>query len=125
MFDKGYLSLAAKVSEELALKKARFAIEDAQSERKVLIDYTKNKTVKRVLAAIETARGRELRKQAELERQQSIVKKLAGQIRRCKVTALVAGVVHYAASHGAGAVVRDGQLLFRIDPINKPAPAAK
>ena len=36
MFDKGYVSMATKVSEELTLKKARFALEQAQSKKKVL-----------------------------------------------------------------------------------------
>ena len=36
MFVKGYVSMAQKVSEDLALKKARFALEQAQSKKKVL-----------------------------------------------------------------------------------------
>ncbi len=52
MFDKGYVSLNTKVSEELVLKKARIAVEEAQTKRKVLIDYTKNKTVKALLGAV-------------------------------------------------------------------------
>jgi HlyD family secretion protein len=115
MFNKGYVSMATKVSEELALKKARLSLEQAQSKRKVLIDHTKNKTIKALLGAVETARARELRKQAVLERERSAVKNLASQIRRCKVTARVGGLVHYGAPLGAGAVVRDGQLLFRIN----------
>lgn len=114
MFDKGYVSLAAKNSEELALKKARFAIEDAQSKRKVLIDYTKNKTIKALLGAVETARARELRDQSTLERKRSALKRLDNQVRRCKVTAPIAGRIRYASPIGAGAVLRDGQLLCRI-----------
>ena len=38
MFEKGYVSMATKVSEELTLKKARFALEQAQSKKKVLVE---------------------------------------------------------------------------------------
>jgi len=116
MFDKGYVSMAAKVSDELGLKKARYALEYSQSKRKVLLDYTKNKTIKELLGAVETARARELLKQAELERQRSAVKKLDSQIPRCKVAAPVAGRLRYTTSIGPGAVLRDGQLLCRIVP---------
>jgi HlyD family secretion protein len=70
MFDKGYVSRATKVSEELTLKKARFALEQAQSKKKVLVDYTKGKTIKELKSEVEKARSNELAKQAtwELER---------------------------------------------------------
>jgi multidrug resistance efflux pump len=116
MFDKGYVSMATKASEELTFKKARFAIEEAQNKRKVLIDYTKNRTVKALLGAVETARARELREQSVLERQRAALKRLDSQIRRCKVAAPVVGRVRYASPIGAGAVLRDGQLLCRIVP---------
>jgi HlyD family secretion protein len=122
MFEKGYVSMPAKISDELVLKRARFALEDAQSKRKVLLDHTNNKTIKSLLGAVETARARE---QAGLERARSAVKKLASQIRGCKVTAPVGGVVHQAATLGVGAVIRDGQLLFRIEPVTERAAPAK
>ena len=53
MFLKGYVSLAQKVSEDLALKKARFALEQAQSKKKVLVDYTRDKTIKELQSDVE------------------------------------------------------------------------
>ena len=108
-----------------ALKEARFALEQAQSKRKVLIDYTKNKTIKALLGAVETARARELAKQAVLERERSAFRRLRDQIGRCKVTAPIGGLVRYAAPIAAGAVIRDGQVLFRIEPDGEPAAPAK
>jgi HlyD family secretion protein len=64
MFDKRYVSQAAKVSEELNLKKTRFALEQAQSKRHVLVNYTKDKTVKELRSDIEKARADEVAKQA-------------------------------------------------------------
>ncbi len=63
MFGKGYVSVAQKVSEELSLKKAEFALEQAQTKRKVLLDYTKGKTIKELSSLLEMARSVELDKQ--------------------------------------------------------------
>ena len=114
MFNKGYSSLAEKVSEELALKHARFALEEAQNQKKVLVDYSRARTIKALTGAIESARARELAAQAVLERERALQKNLADQVNRCKVTAPVAGRVEYAAPFGAGAVAHDGQLIFHV-----------
>ncbi len=114
MFNKGYSSLAEKVSEELALKHARFALEEAQNQKRVLVDYSRARTIKALTGAIESARARELAAQAVLERERALQKNLADQVGRCKVTAPVAGRVEYAAPFGAGAVAHDGQLIFHV-----------
>ncbi len=62
MFVKGYTSKADAVAEQLALKKARFALEHTQSKLKVLLDYTKDKTIKALTGLVETARASELAK---------------------------------------------------------------
>jgi HlyD family secretion protein len=114
MFAKGYVSMAEKVSGELALKHARFALEEAQSQKKVLVDYSRERTTKALTGAIELARARELAAQAVLERERSLQMKLADQIDRCKVKAPLAGRVKYEVPISAGAVVHDGQLIFRV-----------
>ena len=111
-FEKGYTSMSEMVSDELILKGARFALERAQSKKKVLLDYSRDKTEKALKGAVEAARGRELAQQATRER--SIQKRLVDQIGRCKVTAPIAGRIGYALAIGAGAVVHDGQLICRV-----------
>jgi RNA polymerase sigma factor (sigma-70 family) len=64
MFDKGYVSQAQKISEELKHKKDQFALEQAQSRRKVLVQYTKSKTIKQLWSAVEKTRSDELAKKA-------------------------------------------------------------
>jgi HlyD family secretion protein len=64
MFDKGYVSKAQKDSEERSLKKAVFAIEQAATKRKVLVDYTKGKTIKELKSEVDKARSDELAKEA-------------------------------------------------------------
>ena len=125
MFDKGYVSMAEKIADELALQTATFALEQAQSKRKLLLEYTQGKTIKALMGQVETARARELAKQAALERAQAARRRLDGQIRRCKVAAPAGGRVQYAAPMGVGAVVHDGQLLLRIVPDGTSGPAAK
>ncbi len=125
MFDKGYVSMAEKVTDELTLKKNRFALEQAQIKKKVLIDYSKAKTIKALTGAVETARARELAKQAGLERERSAQKRLIDQIRRCQIAAPAGGRIEYAAPISAGAVVHDGQLLFRVVPEGTAGTKAK
>jgi HlyD family secretion protein len=125
MFVKGYVSLAEKVSGELALKHARFALEEAQSQKVSLVDFSKEKTIKTLTGAIELARARELAAQAALERERSLRKKLVDQIGRCKVKAPSAGRVKYEVPISAGAVVHDGQLIFRVVVDAKATPKAE
>ena len=68
MFKKGYVSKLTQASAELALKKARFALEQAQSKKKVLVDYTRDKTLKELKGEIEKARSDELAKKVTWER---------------------------------------------------------
>jgi HlyD family secretion protein len=111
MFEKGYVSASERVSAELALKHARFALEKGQSGKRVLVDYSKARMIKTLTGAIEAARAGELVKQAAVERERSAQERLKDQIGRCKVTAPVSGRIRYAAHIAAGAVVHDGQLL--------------
>lgn len=85
------------------------------SKRVALVNFTKNKMIKELTGAVETARASELSIQAAVERDRSALKRLDDQIRRSKVEAPLGGRVRYVAPVGAGAVVRDGQVIFRIE----------
>jgi hypothetical protein len=79
MFEKKYVSQGQKALDERNRKKAQFALEQAQSKRHVLVDYTKGKTIKELRSEVEKTRLDELDKEAawdlekaretELERQ--------------------------------------------------------
>jgi multidrug resistance efflux pump len=116
MFDKGYASMAEKVANELAFKKTQFALEQAQVRKRELVNHTKDKTIRGLMGAVERARERELGKQAALQLAESTLKKLHDQVGGCKVAAPIGGRVRYDAPIGTGAVVQDGQVLFRIVP---------
>jgi hypothetical protein len=64
MYVNGQISKAAKVSEELNYQKARFALEQAQSMRNVLVEYTKSKTITELRDAVDKAGVVELEKKA-------------------------------------------------------------
>jgi HlyD family secretion protein len=64
MFDKGYVSKAQRDSEELSLKKGKFALEQAASKRKVLVEDTKDKTIKELKIHVDKAKFDEVEKEA-------------------------------------------------------------
>jgi HlyD family secretion protein len=81
MFDKKYVTPAQKVSEELSNKKAKFTLEQAQSKKKVLVEYTKGKSIKELRSEIDKARVGELEKKAILELESAKEKELEQQLR--------------------------------------------
>jgi multidrug resistance efflux pump len=125
MFQKGYSTKAEKVAADLAIEKAKYALELAQAKRDEPARHTRETTVRKLMAAVEAAREGELTKQAALLRAEAALKKLHQQVDGCKVAAPVAGRIRYDAAIGPGAVLHDGQLLFRIVPDAAPAAAGK
>lgn len=79
MADKHFPSRDGLVSAELVLKRCEFALEQAQSKRKVLVEYTKPKTLKELRSAVEKARSDELAKQAAWELEKAKGTKLGRQ----------------------------------------------
>ncbi len=81
MWEKGYVSKAQKVAEELNVQKSRFVLEQAESKRHVLIDYTRDKSLKELRSAVEKARSDELAKEATWELEQLKEAKLARELK--------------------------------------------
>ena len=69
MLKKGFVPPATVTAEELAHRKGRFALEQVQSKKKVLVDYTKGKTIKELKSEVEKARSDELKKKGIWERE--------------------------------------------------------
>jgi HlyD family secretion protein len=117
------------VTSELALKKARFALERAQSRLKVLRDVTNAKRIKQLKSDVEKAHSDELAKKAIWELEAAKTSKLKRQIEACEIKAWSDGTlvpVIRDLPPGApianqlpieeGSTVRERQLLFRISP---------
>jgi RNA polymerase sigma factor (sigma-70 family) len=131
-----------RVIAELQLKKARFALELAQSRRKLLVDFTKGKRLKELQSAIEKERADEFVKKAVFERENSKRRKVEQQVEACTIRATIDGRLVYSKEQNLapsaammmgqitpiireGATVRDRQLLFEILPASDPKPPEK
>ncbi len=130
MFEKGYVSKAQKISEELNFQKAKFALEQAESKLHVLLDYTKGKTIKELRSEVEKARSDELAKEQTFQLERTKEAKLEKQIINCKLFAPGDGIVVYAndpqRSFGSnapqieeGATVRERQKIFSLPDITR------
>jgi HlyD family secretion protein len=120
MFEKGFVSKGTLVADELSLKKSIFTEEQAQTRMQVLQQYMKTRTVKQLESEVEKAKAGELGKKAAHDREVTAGKSLAKQITACVVVAPTAGRVIYPRRFGAGAVVRDGDVLFWVVPDGAP-----
>jgi hypothetical protein len=89
MFAKRYLSQAVRISEELSFKRAQFNLEQAQARKRVLVEFTKDKTIKELEAEFEKARSSELAKKSswELEKsRESELERRATQVKGARAT---------------------------------------
>ncbi len=130
MFEKGYVSKAQKIADALALQRAKFALEQAQSKRSVLEEYTKKKTTKELESEVEKTRADELAKEQTWSLEKSKQAKLEKQIVNCKLYAPGDGLVVYANDPNRfggssqpqieeGATVRERQKIFSLPDISK------
>ncbi len=136
MYEKGYVSKAQKVSEELNLQKAKFTFEQSQSKLEVLEKYTKAKTIKELESEVEKSLSDELAKKQTYQLERDKEAKLEKQIANCKLLAPGDGIVVYAndpmKSFGSnqpqieeGATVRERQKIFSLPDITKMQVNAK
>jgi RND family efflux transporter MFP subunit len=130
MYEKGYVSKAQKVSEELNFQKAKFTLEQSQSKLNVLENYTKHKTIKELRSEVEKALSDELAKKQTFQLEKDKQTKLEKQIANCKLFAPGDGIVVYAndpmRSFGSnqpqieeGATVRERQKIFSLPDISR------
>jgi hypothetical protein len=82
MFKKGFVSKATLVSEQLSFEKAKYALEQAQTRKKVLVEYTQDKTIKELRAEVKKARDDELAKKAAWKREEAAEAELERQLDR-------------------------------------------
>jgi RND family efflux transporter MFP subunit len=136
MYKKGYVSKATKISEDLNLEKAKFALEQAQSKRDVLVKYTRDKTIKELDSEVKKAHSDELAKEATFELEKQKEDKLEKQIKNCTLVAPIDGLVVYANDPSRmwgsnqsqieeGATVREHQKIISIPDINQMQVNAK
>ncbi|WP_347244717.1 efflux RND transporter periplasmic adaptor subunit [Thermogutta sp.] len=124
---KGYITQAQLEADQFALNKAIKELESARTKLDVLERFTKVKSLKQLDADIETARAKLEAQQHSYELQVQELKKIEEQIKKCVITAPVAGQVVYANQVGVrgqtdviiqeGVRVRQYQTIIRLpDP---------
>lgn len=122
MHQKRFVSEAQLTSDKLNLDKARFTLEQAQTNQAVLLKYVKDKSLKELRSEVEKARADEMAKKATLDVERSKAKGLERQARPGVVLAPADGTVVLARPTRlveVGAEVCKDQLLLRIVPPGK------
>jgi multidrug resistance efflux pump len=118
--EKGQIPRDRVVSDELVVQRIKFALEQSQRKKQTLEKYTKDKTVKKLQSEVEKARSDELAKQAASGLAQSAQERLRKQVENSRVLAPINGRLHFSEPIGEAAEVREGQLLFRVVPLDQP-----
>lgn len=129
MVIKGYVSKSSNVADKLSLDQCRFELEQAQTQLKVLLDYTKAKQIKSLSSDVEKARADELSKKSSLELEKTKEAKLERQIKACVLKAPGDGIVVFANESGRpgqtalqieeGASVRERQKIFSLPDVTR------
>lgn len=102
--------------------RARFALEQAQTRKDVLLKYTRDKTLKELRAEVQKARSDEQARKATLEVELAKIKSMEGPIRPGVILAPIDGTVVLARPTRlveVGTEVCKDQLLLRIIPPGK------
>jgi hypothetical protein len=68
MFEKGDVSKAQNVADKVALRQNQFRYEQALTKKKVLDQYTKDKTIRELQSEVSKARAKELARKTAYER---------------------------------------------------------
>jgi HlyD family secretion protein len=125
MREKQYISPAQELSDRLAMNKAKYTLEQTNTSKKVLLEFTKEKTIKQLRAEVEKARAEELSRQATYELAKTKGNGLRRQVKNVQILAPIDGSVRLARPTRLveeGAAVCEGQLLLRIVPDLKGTP---
>ena len=107
---------------DVAVARAKLALEKARNRLHFLTDYTKGKQIKGFISAVEKARSEELAKKAVLTLEMTKAGGLERQIASCTIKAPSDGTLIYANPPSGpryieeGATVRERQLIFQIIP---------
>jgi HlyD family secretion protein len=120
--ERGLVPRNKQVADEVALKRARFNLENLERKKTTLESFTRDKTIKILQGAVEKARAEELIREASLERERDLRDRLVKQIADCRVFAPATGRLRYGPPIEPGVEINEGQLLFRVIPEENPPP---
>ncbi|MDA1017108.1 MAG: HlyD family efflux transporter periplasmic adaptor subunit [Planctomycetota bacterium] len=127
MVRKGFATSLQFEADQFAVERSQLDLEAAETRKKVLVEFTKQKTLKDLTAKGEAAAAKERSDNAALKLEKSKLDRLAKQLGRCEIRAPKAGMVVYANDAGRsrfggqsapqieeGSSVRENQAIFRM-----------
>jgi multidrug efflux pump subunit AcrA (membrane-fusion protein) len=125
MVRKGFATPLQLEADRSALQQARFNLEAAETAKRVLEDFTYEKTMKELEAARDAAEAQLTSDQASLELETTKLSRLEEQIANSMIYAPQSGMVVYAnensrrrssseAEIAEGATVREGQTILKL-----------
>jgi multidrug resistance efflux pump len=134
MVRKGFVSSLQREADEFGVERAKLELDAANTRKKVLVGYTKQKTLKDLEAKREAAAARLRSEQAGLQLEKARLDRLQEQLKNCVITAPKKGMVVYANDSGGGrfggggapqaqieegAMVRESQAFVRLPDLSK------
>lgn len=132
MARKGFVSSLQREADEFAVERANLDLDAANTRKRVLVEFTKQKMLKELEAKREAAAARLRSDQASLDLEKARLDRLQEQLKNCVITAPKKGMVVYAndarrsrfgggqeAQVEEGAMVREGQALVRLPDLSQ------
>ncbi len=131
MVRKGFVSSLQREADEFAVERGKLDLDAATTRKNVLVEFTKLKTLRDLVAKREAASAKLRSEQAGLQLEKARLDRLQDQLKNCVITAPNKGMVVYAneSSRGGGsrfgsssqqgtieegAMVRESQALVRL-----------
>jgi HlyD family secretion protein len=133
MVRKGFVSSLQREADEFGVERAKLDLAAANTKKKVLVDFTKQKVMKDLVAKREAASAQLRSDQAGLELEKARLDRLQEQLKNCVITAPKKGMVVYANDAGSsrfgssgpqaqveeGAMIRESQALVRLPDLSR------
>ncbi len=133
MARKGFVSSLQREADEFGVERAKLDLDAANTKKRVLVDFTREKTLRDLEAKREAAAARLRSEQAGLALEKARLERLQDQMKNCVITAPKKGMVVYANDSRSGsrfggsgqpqveegAMVRESQALVRLPDLSK------
>ncbi|MCC9606338.1 HlyD family efflux transporter periplasmic adaptor subunit [Blastopirellula sp. JC732] len=130
MSRKGYVTSLQREADAYAVERAKLDLEVAETSKRVLVDFTKQKTIRELEAARDSAEARMRSEEAAFQLEKARLDRLQKQLANCVIKAPQNGMVVYANESdrrggsqdtgiAEGTIVREGQTIVRIPDLAK------
>jgi HlyD family secretion protein len=128
MFRKGYVSALQLEADKYAVKRCELDLKAAKTVQRVLLEFTRPKTLNGLQATRDAAEAKAKAEEAGLKLEKDKLERLVDQLKLCVIKAPQRGMVVYATPSDywdqnaiirAGAAVRERQVLVRLPDTTK------